>query len=185
MWEYEYPEELQHYGVKGMKWGFRRSRELSASDVRGRYNSAKTEYRNAKKAFNKSYNKAFNYSNMHPIGQFVSKKKKAESDRRWDDAVDKADKLNESKQTYKQVKDERKQQIKDTYKKIDKNTSFGERVVYNDATRKKAAKYVVDNNMTMKEANDRAKSDAKRNTAIILAAYGAVTVGTLVAQSRR
>ena len=90
-----------------------------------------------------------------------------------------------ARKQYKQAKQERKQQIKDTYKKIDRNASFGERFVYNDATRKKAAKYVVDNNMSMKEANDRAKSDAKRNTALLLGAYGVVTIGTLYANSKK
>ena len=49
-------------------------------------------------------------------------------------------------------------------------------MVYNDATRKKAAKYVVDKNMSVADATKKAKGDAWRNTAAMLAVYGAVTV---------
>lgn len=180
----EYPSELYHHCVKGMKWGVRRGPKLATSDMRKRYDSAKEDYKTAKKAYNKSFNKAYNYSSLHAIGQYTNKNEKAESNRRWNDALDKAGKLNDAQKAYKQVKADRKQKIKDVQRDINKKTTLGERLLYNDATRKKAAKYIVDNNMSVKEANQRAKSDAKKNTAVILAAYGAVTMGTLYATKR-
>ncbi len=184
MYDYYNDDYLMHYGVKGMKWGHRKAQSLQVSDTRRRFDSAKADYKSAKKDYNKAYNKAYNYSNRHMVSQFISKKKSAEADKRWADAHDKALKTYDAKKEYKQAKQERKQQIKDTYKKIDKNASFGEKFLYNDATREKAAKYVVDNNMSIKEANARAKSDAKRNTALILSAYGAVAVGAYIKSKR-
>jgi hypothetical protein len=178
--------ELYHYGVKGMRWGHRKASQpqLSTSRIREKYDSAKSDYKNAKKEYNRAFNKSYNYTNRHPIGQFVSKKISAESDKRWEDAVNKADNLRTKKSEYKQIKSERKKAIKSTYKDMQKKASFGEKFMYNDATRKKAAKYVVDNDMSMAEASKRAKSDAKKNTAIILAAYGAVTVSSLYAMRK-
>ena len=51
--------------------------------------------------------------------------------------------------------------------------------MFNNATRKKAAKYVVNNNMSMSEAKKKANKAAVRNTALMMAAYGAVTVGSI------
>ena len=175
-------DELQHHGVKGMKWGVRRSRQqLSTSDTRKRYDSAKEDYKAARKAYNKSYNQAYNYSSLHPIGQFTNKKKQAESDRRWDDAINKADKLNTAQDNYRQAKRDRKQKIAETHRDINKNTKLSEKLIYNDATRKKAAKYVVDNNMTVAEATKRANKDAIRNTVAFIGVYGAITAATLYA----
>ena len=173
-------EELRHHGVKGMKWGVIKSKpKLNTSEVRSKYDSTKADYKSAKKAYNKSYNKAYNYSAHHPISQFTNKKKAAESDRRWNDAYDKADSVEKARLDYKQAKAERKQTINKTYRDMQKKASLGEKLTYNNATRKKAAKYVVDNNMTMAEANERAKSDAIRNTGLIVAAYGALAVSAL------
>ena len=125
---------LEHFGVKGMKWGVRKQKVLNA----------KSEYKKARKA---------------GLGK---------------------DQLNSAKSAYKSAKRERKNAIKDTYKGINKNTSFYEKVMFDDATRKRAAKYVVDNDMSVSEATAKAKGDAVRNTAILLAAYGAVSVASRI-----
>ena len=74
----------------------------------------------------------------------------------------------------------RKQKINDAYSEVKKNySSFGEKLLYNNATRKAAAKYMVDNNMSMSDAKKRANKTAIRNTTVLLAAYGAYTVANL------
>lgn len=171
-------DELMHYGVLGMKWGKRKA--LPTSSTYSKVQSTKAQYKQAKKA----YNKAYSYSSRHTIGQFTNKKKKAESDRRWNDAYDKANAVEKAKTDYKQAKTERKDKINSTYRDIQKNTSLGEKLIYNDATRRKAAKYVVDRNMTMQDAKNQANADARRNTAIYLGAIGAYTVANLYASSR-
>lgn len=87
--------------------------------------------------------------------------------------------VDSAKTDYKKAKLERKQQIKNTYKSLNKNASLGEKLTYNNATRKKAAKYVVDNDMTVEQAKARANKDAIRNTGAILAAYGTVAAVSL------
>ena len=107
-----YDDELMHYGVKGMKWG-RRKAPTSVSN-------AKAAYKSAKKAYNKSYYSAYGYSQRHAIGQYVNKKKKAESIRRWDDALNKAATLREAKANYKKTKaDYKRSKVSDYSKKYD------------------------------------------------------------------
>lgn len=108
----DYENELYHYGTKGMKWGVRKYQNADGSltpagekrygnDPVGR---AKLNVKSAKKEYNKSFNKAYNYSSTHMISQYVGKKAKAESDRRWNDATDKGNKLNKAEAQYKKVK---------------------------------------------------------------------------------
>lgn len=175
-------DELMHYGVKGMKWGHRKA--LPTPSTYNKVQSTKAQYKQAKKDYNKAYNKAYSYSSRHTIGQFTNKKKKAESDRRWNDAYDKANAVEKAKTDYKQAKAERKNKINSTYRDIQKNTSLGEKLIYNDATRRKAAKYVVDRNMTMQDATAKANADAVRNTGIILATWGGITLASLYASGR-
>lgn len=125
---------LEHFGVKGMKWGVRKQKVLNA----------KSEYKKARKA---------------GLGK---------------------DQLNSAKSAYKNAKRERKNAINDTYKNIKKNTSFIEKLMFNDATRRKAAQYVVDNDMSVDEAIKKSNSEAVRNTEIFLAAYGAVSVASRI-----
>ena len=175
-----YEDELYHYGVKGMKWGHRKKQQPT-SGIRDRYDSTKTAYKSANKAYKKSFNKA----NNRRIAAFSpSKKQRQRNDERWADAIDKANTANKAQAKYKQAKSARKTAIKSTYKDINKNASFGEKLTYNNATRKKAAKYVVDNNMSVAEANKKAKGVARRNTAALLAAYGAVAVGGYIVKKK-
>lgn len=188
MYEYAdvYPDYLMHYGVKGMKWGVIRAKQtLPTSDIRRKVDSTKAAYKQAKKDYNKSYKKAYNYSSLHAVSQFVGKKAKAESTRRWADVYDKTNARSNAKSAYKQAKKDRKDAINKAHRDVNKNTKFGEKLVYNDKTRQLAAKYMVDNNMTMKDATSKANSVAKRNTAIFVGAYAAVTVAQLYAYKKR
>lgn len=65
--------ELYHHGVKGMKWGHRKS--LPTSSLRNQVDSAKTTYKNAKKAYNKSFNDA--YKNRAAAYSFNKERRKA------------------------------------------------------------------------------------------------------------
>lgn len=93
-------------------------------------------------------------------------------------------KVQSTKAQYKQAKAERKSKINSVYRDITKNSTTGEKLIYNNATRRKAAKYVVDQNMSMQDAKNKANADARRNTAIYLGAIGAYTLANLYAANR-
>ena len=169
-----YNEELYHYGVKGMKWGKRKAR-YETSDIRKRYDQAKAN----KKAAWKSYSKAYDKYQANPLNTFTKK-----GTERWNDVLNKADASYKADKQYKKVKKERKQAIKSTARDIERRANYKDKMVYNSATYKKAAKYVVDNNLTVAEATKKAKGAAQRNTAAFVAAYGAVAIGAAVASSK-
>lgn len=161
-----------------------KDRALPKSSIRTKYDSTKTAYKTAKKEYGKSFNEAYNYSQQHPISQYVTKKGRAKSNDLWNDASNKARELNSAKDAYKQAKVERNKKLNSAYDDLQKNTSLGEKMLYNDVTRRKAAKYVVDNSMSMEQARKKANKAAARNTALLIGAYGAVTVASLYASSR-
>lgn len=75
----------------------------------------------------------------------------------------------------------------DTKKLADKfeaEATFKERFLYNQATRKLAAKYVVKKNMPVEEAKKKANRAAVRNTAIFTAAVAAATIYKYVDDNR-
>lgn len=87
---------LIHYGVPGMKCGVRKSPQVSSS---------RQAYKQAKKDYSRAYHKAYNYSTTHPIRQNIKGSKwKAESQRRWTDAIDKAEAVRNARKDYKQTK---------------------------------------------------------------------------------
>ena len=171
-----YDNELYHYGVKGMRWGVRRDRPKSATY--NKVQSVKAAKKQAQKQYSKDYHSAYAYSARHPITQFTGKNKK-EANKRWNKAIDSADAMNAAKREYKAAKKERKTAIKETTKKLNSKATRGEKFTYNDAVRKKAAKYIVDNDMSVAEATKKAKGDAWRNTAMMVGAYAGVKVASL------
>lgn len=89
-----------------------------------------------------------------------------------------------TKTEYKHAKAVRKDAINSTATKLNRESSFGDRLIYNNATRRKAAKYIVDHNMSVSEATKRSQTEALRNTAVFMSLYGAIALGTLLKNSK-
>lgn len=87
--------ELQHHGVKGMKWGVRKARKEYAE-----LDKAKGIYKHAKK----SYNRAFNYAAGQAKGFSLSRVRRAQNDAAWNDAKSHAERLDKAKKQYKAQK---------------------------------------------------------------------------------
>ena len=76
------------------------------------------------------------------------------------------------KKDYKDAKKDRNTKINATTKDIRKKSKLGEKILYNKATFRKAAQYMVDNDISSTEAKRIAKTEARRNTLAALALIG-------------
>ena len=76
------------------------------------------------------------------------------------------------KKDYKDAKKDRNTKINTTTKDIRKKSKLGEKILYNKATFRKAAQYMVDNDISSNEAKRIAKTEARRNTLAALALIG-------------
>lgn len=117
-----YGQTLYHHGVKGQKWGLRKYQNEDGSltaagrehygygteSSRSKYKQAKKDYKAAKKAYGKAFDDAFDYETRHPISTMTNKAKRAEANRRWDDAEAKEKVKDSAKEAYKQAKQEYK-----------------------------------------------------------------------------
>ena len=97
---------LEHHGIKGQKWGVRRYQNPDGSYTaagRDRYGvgEAKQKLKNAKTAYNKSFNNAYNKA----IAAYSPFKKHREANqKRWEDVYDKAGDVRKAKEDYKTAK---------------------------------------------------------------------------------
>lgn len=190
-------EVLEHHGIRGQKWGVRRFQNKDGSlkpagekryggdsDVKSAKKSAKAEYKAAKKEYNKSFNKAYNTSAN--LLNHLTKKGNEKQDKTWGDTYDKLKVMDKAQKGYKKAKENYKKEYNKNLDEVRKNATFKENIVYNDATRRRAAKLMTDNkNITYEEASKKAKGEAVRNTAIILGVYGAVTIGAAALNSKK
>lgn len=67
---------------------------------------------------------------------------------------------------------------------MENRRTTSEKIFFNDATFKRAAKYVVDNKMSYNDAVKKAKGKAVINTVGILGAIGAVSIASTAAITR-
>ena len=157
-YDYYYPDYLMHYGVKGMKWGHRKSQAVV---------DARSAYKQARKDYNKSFNKAYNRS----IAAYspVKKHRQANEDR-WVDAVNKAGALKEAKASYKQAKKDDRQARKaergqaKADKVLAKNTKVKDAVSFKAAGHKAYAKmFEINENYYSKRSSSHAKQMASMN----------------------
>lgn len=185
---YREKDYLAHYGVKGMRWGHRKQYKDSVRSARQRM------YDRQDKAENWHENKVMSINNKYKQYGNNLTGKNARMDRKTKKAYsnehDKATKQfksdkKQAKTVYKQSEANRKQAIKSTYREMRENATTKEKLLYNNATRKLAAKYVVNNNMSVSDAKKAANKVAIRNTALILGAYGATTMVELYKLNKR
>ena len=94
---------LSHYGVKGMKWGKRKS--LPTSSIRSNLNSTKAQYKSAKKAFNKSFHDAYNHA--YQAYSPFKKRRQANADR-WERANADSEKVERRKKHTNRLKQNEK-----------------------------------------------------------------------------
>ena len=87
--------ELQHYGVKGMKWGHRKAR-----DEYKKLDTLKGQYKHAKKA----YDRSFAYATGQSQNFSVSRVRRAQNDAAWKDATRDAKRVTDTKAAYKAQK---------------------------------------------------------------------------------
>lgn len=196
MYSTYYPDYLMHYGVKGMKWGHRKSRaelEKQAGTFTAsngmKVAPSKNAYvrtmrkvaanRGVEKLSSASYRAGIKKRNADTLSnreQFVKGEKQIRKEsqalREYNAHIKDLKKGTGTKNLDKAV---RKNKVDDAYEKVQSASTRMDRALWSDATRKKAAKYMVDNNMSMKDANKKAKKVAIRNTAIFLGAYGAMS----------
>lgn len=76
MWEYNYGDELYHFGVPGMKWGHRKA-NVQVSSAKAAYKSSKAAYKTAKKDLRKGAGiSGFGYAGISGISKYNNNKTK-------------------------------------------------------------------------------------------------------------
>lgn len=184
------PNELYHHGVKGMKWGVRKKSyepsSFTASNGMKVAKSKNTYVKVLRKAatlrpVEKMALATYDRNSKHHANTVTNRintakglqriRKETAAIREYNAATKDAKKGTGTKYLDKAI---RKNKIYDAYEKIQTSSSRVDRAIFSDGTRKRAAKYVVDNNMSYSDAVRRARKDAVMYTAASIAALGAL-----------
>ena len=174
MWEYNYnySNELYHYGVKGMKWGVRRYQNSdgslnAAGRARQSYKDSKKELKTARKELRKSGG-----FGMNAIRKYETAEKK------YNDA---SMKTLDAKAQYKAAKSKNAEKAEfKTYVKemgkgglpgsaYDRSTGGRSKLIYDNLTAKKGEAYA-----------DKVAKKVQNKTAVALAATAVAVVGSTV-----
>lgn len=158
--------------------GVRKQYKNKLSDI-------KRNYKNRNSSIQKRYDLAeANIEKNYKRGQLLSKKDSAreiaaDNKARKDWSKSKAiynDDKRKAKIQYKSNLEKVKTDYKTNYKKLKRDDSAADKLLFNKATRKKAAQYMTENKMSMTEARKKAHKEAIRNTAITLGVIGSYSV---------
>lgn len=168
-----YNEYLQHHGIKGMRWGHRKTYSKMYQNMIAAKKQKKQDYIDYYTKCYQWYERASN-----PFAATKSGRDKTEIlANQMETALNK---YLESKSRYKDIKKEYENQIKSAYKDINSKTSIGGKMLFGSATRKQAAKYIVNNNMSVADAKKKANEKAIRNTLTLLSTVGGLAVGAKI-----
>ena len=139
-------EYLQHFGVKGMKWGVRRARKASSASARDAANLRKYGYTKEADAVQKVSDK------QRRKADDLQRKLDSRRDVRNSKIYKVGSKINKANSTRKKIKKE--------YRDIMVRESPFSRAIYSPQVYKKAAKNVVKKGMDRKTAIKKAKTSA-------------------------
>jgi hypothetical protein len=183
-----YDDYLEHHGIKGQKWGVRRfEKEGGGLTAAGkiRYGDYSDSYKKQKGGASSALKAVGNTVAAKVYGMNKKVYKNSNKTLSSMNAAKEKEFRNKAEQHAKDMieKEEAKKAYKEEYKKnlkdIKENASLGDKLTYNAATRRRAAKIMTKyNNVSMAEANKQAKKEAWRNTAILVGAYAAVVIGS-------
>ena len=189
---------LEHYGVPGQRWGVRNYQNADGSlTSKGRQHYDVGDGRGGRNALSlrAGYNRAMakamdinaNYyskrngryaQQMSGIQRAAAQRTRKDAERYQREANKKAQERLDSRN----ARLDKRQAINSKTNDLYNSASTLEKLIYNKKTYESMAKKMLDKNMTYSEASKSAKKEAIRNTAIFLAAFGALEVGVLAKQ---
>ncbi len=189
---------LMHYGVKGMRWGhrkarpepsnekFRASNGLEVAAPKNAYVKVMRKVASARPVEKYSANAYRNSMQKRHTNTLTNRLETAKGEQRIHKEAQAIREYNAHQKDLRKGsgtkyldKAVRKNKLDDAYEKVQSSATRMDRFIYSDKVRKKAAKYMVDKNMSMKDAHKKAKGNALKTTAVLLGAYGALAVSEL------